>query len=375
MRFAIDLLWVRPNKVGGTEFYIRNILNGLLQLEDRFEVVLVVAKDNASTFEHYFTDERFKKVVCDINCLNVGKRILWQNMHLSSLIKRLGVNICFEPVYSKPFFTSRKIKFITTIHDLQALHYPQYQSKSRVQWLKHSWRNSVKTSYKIIAISNFVKEDIIERYKVPPDKVVTIHNAIELDTNDVVDSDILIDKFNVTQNEFYYTVASLAPHKNLKTLVNVMKAIKDREIDLPMNLLVSGISGKSKDEILAMIREYGLEENVRLVGFVEKTERNTLYKHCRAFLFPSVFEGFGMPPVEAMAFGGNVITTKKASLYEVTQGKATYVDDPYNVEEWIDAMTKFKESSVYIDMSIYDAKYIAAQYLKCFSLKLNQLSK
>ena len=83
------------------------------------------------------------------------------------------------------------------------------------------------------------------------------------------------------------------------------------------------------------IARQGLEQEVTLTGFVDSAERNALYQHCRAFLFPSVFEGFGMPPIEAMLFGTVVITTDRTCIPEVTQGKANYVKDPYDVQEWI----------------------------------------
>lgn len=367
MRFAVDLLWVRPNKVGGTEFYIRNILKGFMQLEEDFEAVLILTKDNAATFDAYFTDSRFKKIVCDIDSANIYKRLLWQNLNLGKLLKRQGISICFEPVYSKPFFTSKKIKFITTIHDLQAWHYPEYQSKFKVKWLKFSWKNSVRTSNKIIAISEFVREDIIDRYKVYPAKVLTIHNAVDIDKSEMVTFDEISKKFNIVEDKFYYTVASLAPHKNLITLIKVIKAIKDRKIDLPAKLLISGIGGRAEGELLSLIHKNELEDNIVLTGFVENAERNTLYSYCRAFLFSSVFEGFGMPPVEAMAFGANVITTKKASLFEVTQGKANYVDNPYDIEEWIRVMRNINVALESIDLNKYDAKYIAQKYLKCLS--------
>lgn len=88
MKFAVDLLWVRPNKVGGSEFYIRNILNGFMKLEDDFEVVLILSQDNVVTFDGYFADKRFKKIVCNINSAIVWKRVLWQNLHLIRILKK-----------------------------------------------------------------------------------------------------------------------------------------------------------------------------------------------------------------------------------------------------------------------------------------------
>lgn len=366
MKLAVDLLWVRPNKVGGTEFYIRNILSGLMKLEDDFEVVLLLSRDNADTFDNYFSDVRFKKIICNVESANVWKRVLWQNIHMIGLLEKNGISLCFEPVYSKPFLKSKQVKFITTIHDLQAYHYPEYQNRLKVLWLKVCWRNTVKTSDKIIAISEFVREDILKRYRVPSNKVITIYNAIKIDTSDIMDFSCIGEKHNIEPYNFYYTVSSLAPHKNLITLLNVMKAIKENNLELPKTLLISGVNGRAKSDINSLIEKYGLENNVKLTGFVEDAEKNTLYKYCQAFLFPSIFEGFGMPPIEAMAFGAHVVTTKKTSLFEVTQGKAEYVDNPYDINEWIGVLNRKDREKQAVNLSVYAEKDIAAKYYNLF---------
>ena len=150
-------------------------------------------------------------------------------------------------------------------------------------------------------------------------------------------------------------VSSLLPHKNITTLLDVMKRIKDENIDLPKQLIVSGVGGKSREPLTEKIKEFGLEDNIQLTPFIENNERNALYKHCKAFLFPSVFEGFGMPPIEAMMFGTPVVTTRKTSIEEVTLGKADYVNDPYDVKE-----CSLDDA---IDFDVYEIKRIAKQYL------------
>lgn len=364
MKFAVDLLWVRHKKVGGTESYIRNLLDGFMKLKEEYNIYLILSEDNQDTFEKYFKDKRFNKILCNIKSANIGHRILWENINLCRILKKNNISICFEPVYSKPLFTPKYIKFITTIHDLQAWHYPEYQSKTRVLWLKSNWKNSVKTSNKVIAISDYVRNDIIQRYG-NSNKIETIYNPILIDTNDVLPVDEIITKYNIDNDGYYYTVSSLLPHKNLKVLIEVMKVIKDRKLNLPKKLLISGISGKDRGQLVSLINEYNLNENIELTGFVDNLERNSLYKYCKTFLFPSIFEGFGMPPVEAMAFGTHVITTKSASLFEVTQGRATYVEDPYNIEEWIETMQNLKIQKD-IDLSVYDPRHIAQKYLACF---------
>lgn len=375
MKFAVDLLWVRPGKVGGTEYYIRNLLNGFMQLKYDFEIVLILALNNAAAFDKYFSDARFIKILCDVDSNNVGKRIIWQNAHLNKLLEREGIDVCLEPVYSKPLFDSKEVNFITTIHDLQALHYPEYQNKLKVQCLKIAWKQTVRTSHKIIAISDFVKKDIINNYKVSTNNILTIHNAIDCDANEVLEFEKVQERFHIQANEYYYTVSSMEPHKNMETLFKVMGYIKKRGIDLPSKWLLTGVNERARDKVFSMAEKYNISDRIVMTSYVENNIRNTLSKYCTAFLYPSIFEGFGMPPVEAMAFGANVITTKKASLYEVTQGKANYIENPYNIEEWVKAMVNLKPSTEKIDMSWYEPKNIAEQYWHCLFAAYNKKRK
>lgn len=365
MKIAIDLLWVKPKKSGGIESYIRNLLNGFLDLNYNNEYILILSKDNERSFDKYFNDIRFKKIVCNIDSNDVVKRIVWQNIKLNKLLLTNNISLCFEPIYSKPFFTSKKIKFITTIHDLQVLHYPEYFSKLKYYWMKYSWNRSIKTSEKIVAISNFVKEDIMNNYSVS-NNIEVIYNPIVIDTDICEFKDLQI-KYDIDYQSYYYTVAQLLPHKNLETLIKVMKKIKCDKIDLPQKLLITGINGKSKDTLTKMISEYDLEENVILTGFVDDKERNALYKNCKSFLFSSVFEGFGMPPVEAMLMNVPVISTNKTSICEVTQNKASYVIDPYNIDEWINKMIKNEMNADGFKFDEYNYKIIAKKYLRLFN--------
>jgi glycosyltransferase involved in cell wall biosynthesis len=200
--------------------------------------------------------------------------------------------------------------------------------------LKFNWWNTVKTSDKIIAISNFVRSDILEHYKVPSNRVITIYNAVVLDIENILPFEMVGKKFGIDIEEYFYTVSSMAPHKNLTTLIHVMAKLKKENLDLPKKLVITGIGGSARQTLIQLIEDFNLVDNIILTGFIETAERNTLYKYCHTFLFPSIFEGFGFPPVEAMMFGRPVVTTNIPCLREVTLGYAQYVEDPYSVDEW-----------------------------------------
>lgn len=338
---AIDLTWVRQGKVGGTESCVRNLLDGLSKLEKpELRFALLVTENNASSFKKYYSYECFRMLKCAADSEHQIKRILWQNLHMGSFLRKQGISVCLEPIYGKPFFGTKQIKFFTTIHDLQAIHYPEYFSKARVAWMKLSWWNAVKSSQRIIAISQYVKGDILEHYPfVPENRILVIYDAINIDRNDCLE-DAALDKYGIRKNCYYYTVSSLTPHKNLITLLSAIAELKQKRSQAFFPLVISGIGGKTRGDLDQFISKNNLSGDIIYTPFVSNTERNTLYKYCRAFLFPSIFEGFGMPPIEAMAFSVPVLTTRCASLQEVTDGLCNYVNEPLNSHAWAKAMEK-----------------------------------
>lgn len=364
MKFAIDLLWVRKGKIGGTESYVKNLLDGMVENinSSNDKMFFLVSKDNKMDFLKYSSCNNIEIIVCNIYSKSVWKRILWQNLYLGGILKRRGIKICFEPIYSKPIFGVKGIDFVTTIHDLQALHYPEYQGFLKLLWLKFSWKNSILTSKKIIAISRFVYEDIVKEYKVDKKKIHIIYNPIKIEENEIEEFSKITEKYHIRRKEYYYTVSSLLPHKNLITLIKMMNYIVKKNLNLPQKLVISGVGDES--DINKVISIYHLSKNIIFTGFISNAERNSLYRNCNIFLFPSLFEGFGMPLIEASFMGCKIITTNCTAIPEISQGKLIYVKNPKDEKEWIKVIEKEKiEDDRRIDYSIYDYKRIGKKYL------------
>lgn len=364
MRVGIDLLWVRPGKNGGTESYIRNILDGLLQHSRENEYYLYVSMDNASSFEKYFVSEKFIKRLCRVNTASQVKRVLWENLHLDGCGRKDNLDIWFIPVYSKPFFTGNKVPYITVIHDIQAVHYPEYFSIFRNLFFKISWQRACDTSDAIVTISEFCRKDIIQNLKVDSEKVRIIYNPI-ITRGGVLDFKSLQRKYEIEDKGFYYTVSALAKHKNIMSLLKMMKKLKEEGSN--KKLLVTGVKVNAENEVVKYIEDNGLNKMVLLTGYITDEERDCLYDHCEVFLFPSVFEGFGMPPIEALQRGTPVVTTKETSIYEVTQGKAAYVENPFDEAEWRlvieKTISKEREKKYF---SAYELEIIVRKYEQLF---------
>lgn len=377
MRIAISLLWIRHNVSGGVESYSRNLLDGFMNASDANEYILLCSEDNYESFSLYTKDNRFKIVRCPVASNSVAKTILYENTQLDKLVTSLKVDFCFVPSERMPLWKVKN-RYLIVCHDIQYYHFPHFFSRIKAKWLAYASKQWVHRSEHIIAITNFVKEDIIKNIGADKKKVSVIYNPI-LPNLEFEDFSNLEHKYGIQKNEYYYCVAAMLEHKNLLTILKSLAMIKKEGIkDLPCKLLISG--AVYDNEYTKKIKQYLVDEQLEQycisTGYLSNSERNTLMMNAKAFLFPSIFEGFGMPPVEALQMGTPVITTNCASLPEVTQGKAIYVKNPFDESEWVNKMIDAKDSvhDSFI-FEEYKTENVARQYLAIFENFANKNKK
>ena len=365
MIIGVDLLWVRPGVNGGTESVIRNLLKAFGEI-GKEDFLLFVSRDNADSFRNYESHPNMKLQICDVDSAMPFKRVLWQNFRQDSFARKSGADIFFSPIYSIPRHKRGNIPYVAVIHDMQALHYPEYFGRIRNLFFRLSWKNTCKNADHVITISDYCKDEIIDFYPDVKNRITRIYDPVDIQKSDSAcqmdANESILGKYGVKHGGYDYCVSSLLPHKNLDTLLR-MKA-KFREGAVP--LLISGVGGRA-EEFNARIKELGLEDLVFQTGFVSNEERDSLYRGCRLFLFPSVFEGFGMPPIEALAFGKRVVMTQESCLREVTRDRAVYVEKPFDEAEWNEKIT----NALSLDEEIvtfpeYDPHTVAEEYLEVF---------
>lgn len=365
MRIGIDLLWVRHRVNGGTESFIRNLMHGFGKYGANDEFVLFLSEDNILSFGEYRKYKNFEFKECKICSANRFKRTIWERININREIKLNRLDVFFSPIYSIP--GKLNIPTVAVIHDLQAIHFPEYFSWARNQYMYYNWSYTCKNADLIISISDYCRKDIISHYNINPDKIKTIYNPIIGKSTEEFITDIYT-RFDVKKGRYYYAVSSTAKHKNLMTLLKAFtEIVKD---DSKEKMLITGVKGNVANDIHEYIKKMRIGENVLFTGFVTNEERDALYTGARLFVYPSIFEGFGMPPIEAMLSHVPVLTTRCTSLEEVTMGKCNYVDNPYCPKEWKDKMigklTVPTEDDLNSIRKRYSLERIAAMYIDCF---------
>ncbi|MBU1032091.1 glycosyltransferase family 4 protein [Patescibacteria group bacterium] len=245
-------------------------------------------------------------------------------------------DIFFSPTHYIPRFSPASVKKIVTVFDLSFLHFPETFLKKDLYKLKNWTKFSVENADYIITISQFSKEDICKEYKVPKEKITVAYPGYDREQFRIQNSEFRIKtvkkKYKIESNYIIY-IGTLQPRKNLIRLIEAFARTED-QIQL---VIVGKTEGEGKEgwmyeEILKTPQSLGIENRVKFLGFVPIKNLPLLLAGAQAFILPSLWEGFGIPVVEAMASGVPVVVSNVSSLPEVV-GKAGLLVDPYSVDQ------------------------------------------
>ena len=246
-----------------------------------------------------------------------------------------GLTALLYPNYFTPPRAVR-IRTATVIHDLQHRHLPQNSSRRRRLWLNVAHRITLRFADTVIVPSRFVRDDVLNSYGHEHEaKVHAIPNPISWDRFAGADDRSTIEH----AWPYVLTVASHYDHKNLETVIRAFAEVSRRCPEHRLVLVgqlrrnLQGIPSRPTAPLAQLIADLGLASRAIVMGHVSDETLGSLYAHADLFVLPSLFEGFGIPPVEALGMGIPTLTTRCAALPEVTLGKAQYVDDPRDGEE------------------------------------------
>ncbi len=242
------------------------------------------------------------------------------DIFLRKFLKKNPVDVYHSTSFGLPLRIKGK-KYISTIHDLTQVIFKNFGGFKNRIIQKRFLKSSIKNADVIIGVSNKTKEDLLGRFKINEDRIRVVHQYINFQ-----DYDCKVCKKYFLPGDFMLYSGGFDKIKNVETMIKVLPLVK-----IPL-ILTGYISDEHKKRLLNLI-DYKFKRFIIFKGYVSKEELICYYKNARIFLFPSLYEGFGYPPLEALFFKTPVISSDRGSLKEVLKNYSIYLENPLNVEE------------------------------------------
>jgi glycosyltransferase involved in cell wall biosynthesis len=258
----------------------------------------------------------------------------WQRKPVSSSpLRQMEVQLLFCP-FTMPFFYDSKIPVVSVVYDLQFAYYPQFFSSQDRFAREYHFRETCRRSSLLVCISDFVRETVLLNSGLPPARVVTIpiRLATRLQKPSAENVSAVLQKYSLKENGFLLYPANFWCHKNHSMLLTAFAMYRHRHPESPLQLILTGSPDERMNLLQEAVQRMGLQSSVTLPGYLSEDEFAPLLATCKALIFPSLYEGFGMPVLEAMAFSKPVLCSNVTSLPEVA-GDGALLFDPRKPHE------------------------------------------
>lgn len=311
-RIALDARMLRSNTMHGIARYVYELARGLREIQTGHEFFLIVNEN--SPLHNMTWPSNFTLVNTNTRWISIKEQ--WE---LPGLLKKYKIDLFHSPSFVAPLICPSKL--MMTIHDLNHMVLPQNYTLLHKIYYNSVVRYAAQRSSCILTVSEFSKEEIVKYLQIPKEKVFVTYNGIGKNFTHLTDPELL-KKVRETYQlppRFLLCFSNGKAHKNIGTFLN---AYLKSEIEIPV--LVIGIL---EDTVLGDLENSERGKKIKTLSYIEEEHLPSLYSLCHAFVFPSLYEGFGLPPLEALACGAPVIASASSSLPEIL-GEHVYFLDP-----------------------------------------------
>lgn len=360
MKIAIDGRALMDIQPGGVTAYCQDLLKALVDIDQTNQYLLFYnthrrASDYPDIVERF---EEFNRRGVRIIRRKIPNKILnyfllWPfNWPKMNKLLQTEVDVFLMP-HGNFVATNREAKNILTIHDLSYLHYKEF-----FDWHKNIWHHFINTHQlvkkfdKIVAISESTKRDLINLLGVDADKISVIYSGVSPDYQSLDKEDSRLAEVKVKYQlpeRFILFVGTIEPRKNLVGLIKAYDYLRQNYPELAeVKLVIAGGNGWKFKEVYRASKASPWQADIKFLGFVEASDKCPLYNLAEVFAFPSFYEGFGFPPLEAMACGTPVVASFASSIPEVV-GEAGILVDPYDTAQISEAL-----ANVLLDKNLAD---------------------
>ncbi|MEO0968825.1 MAG: glycosyltransferase family 1 protein [Cyanobacteria bacterium J06639_18] len=394
LQIAIDLTPLRPGgENGGAKVLVLSLLQQFQKLSPKHEFIILTASWNHSELIKYKTRNTSFKLVASQNTypeVSVAKSgILFKviikifNKIISKLnltlnrtnhvLKNQNIDLLFCP-FSAPTYAHISIPLVAIAYDLQHLDYPFFFSVAEKQHRTNFWHNSIDKSQKIICISDFTRQSFIQKLNVPKEKLDVVPICIQERLPELADSIVgkYLASLKLAGKKYAFYPANYWQHKNHRFLLAAYGVYKRQFPDDSLDLVFTGALEHEEHQLREAVERMGLGEKVHFLGFLGEEALTSVWQSCECLIFPSLYEGFGIPVLEAMRFGKPVLCSNVASLPEVAGDAALYFN-PRKLDEIVSALGQVTTDKALVEqlvnkgyqrLKLFNQQEMARQYLE-----------
>jgi glycosyltransferase involved in cell wall biosynthesis len=355
MRIGIDATALPPQPVGAGN-YIIQLIRALAKADINAQLVIFAQKKSPALIDLPVESSIEWRIVKD---MSPGSRMIWEQSRLPALVHNTNLDLLHSLHYTRPLRLS--CASVVTFHDMTFFLFPQLHTRARRLFFPTAMRTSARQADAIITVSESTRQDAIRLLSIDPGKVFTTQLGVDptfRPINDIGEMDDVAAKYDLHENFILY-LGTIEPRKNLPVLIRAFRQLVDS--GSKHKLVLVGKYGWMYKEVLDLVDDLDLENMVRFTGYIPQEELPLVYNLASLFVYPTKYEGFGLPALEAMACGVPVITTKIASLPEIV-GDAGILIPSNNIEELFNAMSRVLEDQALREKLTSDGQLRAKKF-------------
>jgi glycosyltransferase involved in cell wall biosynthesis len=342
-------------QMNGIGRYVKSLFNELVGYSDL---------DIEFFYGTYFSKKLQNDVAINPSIIGSIKKIpfyYWlREFYMSSVIKsKTKKKKC---IYHNPNFISYKMdaSIVTNVHDISFIKYPKYHPKKRVEFLTKHIKQSIEVSDFIITDSNFIKEEIIEYFKIDSERIISIPLAAGNNFKKINDNEcnLILSSYGLSYKKYFLSVSTLEPRKNIISAIRAYDKLPNK-IQKEYPFVIVGAEGWLNSQFYNLINSLISKKKIILLGHIKEEDLPFLYSGAKLFIYPSIYEGFGLPILEAFASGVPVITSNRSSINEIAE-KSALIVNPLNIDEIYNGFLNIIDNPSY-EKELVDAGLLRAK--------------
>jgi len=345
MKIGINALFFQSRATGSAQYMI-HLLDALAHIDEQNEYILLGPRPVEQTDQHSFPYQVHPVPGFAARNENIEK-VIWEQLTAPNAARNAGVDLYHVPYFAPPLFPHTPT--IATIHDVIPMRLPAYQLGGKVKAYMKLVSRAAHRAAMVITVSQHAKQDMIDALKIPPERIRVIYEAAGDEYRPITDPKILAEaraRYGISERYIFY-LGGLDQRKNVPQLIHAFAHLYAQIGDPHLQLVISGNPDKQQGPLFPDPRPIAADLGISgqiIFRFIEDEDKPAIYSGASLFVFPSLYEGFGLPPLEAMGCGAPVVCSNRTSLPEVV-GDAAISIDPEDTQALTEAMHQILANS------------------------------